>query len=499
MASQNIKINIGSSFNSEGMDRAAGAVGNLSRNIGKTAGAISRLGGSFESMGGAAGKAIGNVSNLLGAIATGGWVGAITAGITTTISLFQKSFEAMDEMKKKHEELAKAQEKAKKSAEEWIMSLRVKELSGAISAGERYVQTLNRIASAEAKVVQAQNQLNGAMSDTGLAQLQAEISNSVNSADGPDAKARAMSAGNIRIAEEQYRITKERQSAEVESLRTALANAKAVEMHTRASIEAAEATSGLKADHTKLVEATKAREAAEIQLAAAEERQRAAMIRAQTSINDAKAANDELIKAQKEAVALLLEENHTRNERKALQDELKAAQEDGVKEIKAADKKIKDAKEELAEAIKNTKRAFADGDPKDIFAGLSGEDSEGLRRRISSTANWGSERSFNPAKAQRWADTHGGMLGGLSQSEQREYNNLAAKAAGGQQLSESQRKRLHELASKDPEQQRMKAEAKEDKAREKVAAAEKAREKAVEKMQSDIDEIRRKLEDLGLQ
>ena len=256
MADQKININIGSSYNGEGMNKALGSIDKLSKTTGKVAGAVGRLGGSFEALGGSAGKAIGNVSNLMGALATGGLWGGIVAGLTTSIALFQDAMAMMDEMKKRAEENAKEWKKAEENAKKWIQSIQENELN------------------------KAQNDLNHAMDETKFAELQSDIAGSINAASSPDEKARARSLGNIRLAEAQQAMTLEDQKAIVEQKRAALENAKAVVLHTKATIEAAEMASGLKADHTKLDLAIKAREEAELQLKLAEERQKAATIRA---------------------------------------------------------------------------------------------------------------------------------------------------------------------------------------------------------------------------
>lgn len=280
MADQKININIGSSYNGEGMNKALGSIDKLSKTTGKVAGAVGRLGGSFEALGGSAGKAIGNVSNLMGALATGGLWGGIVAGLTTSIALFQDAMAMMDEMKKRAEENAKEWKKAEENAKKWIQSIQENELNKIQQYGEKLVSTLNRLADAEARVTKAQNDLNHAMDETKFAELQSDIAGSINAASSPDEKARARSLGNIRLAEAQQAMTLEDQKAIVEQKRVALENAKAVVLHTKATIEAAEMASGLKADHTKLDLAIKAREEAELQLKLAEEKQKAATIRA---------------------------------------------------------------------------------------------------------------------------------------------------------------------------------------------------------------------------
>ena len=163
MANQRINIDIGSSYNGSGMNKALSGIDNLSKQTGKVASAVGRLGGSFEALGGSAGKAIGNVSNLMGALATGGLWGGIIAGLTTSISLFQDAFRMMDEMEKREKERAKAAEEAAKKAEEWIKSLYATDFDGIISKGEKYVSMLNKLAAAENKVTAAQNRLNASL------------------------------------------------------------------------------------------------------------------------------------------------------------------------------------------------------------------------------------------------------------------------------------------------------------------------------------------------
>lgn len=148
MADQKLTINIGSSWNGAGMQKAMGAVNTLSRSAGKAARAVNGLGSAFGSLGGEAGKAVNAIAGFAGAFATGGVWGFAIAGLTTAIQLFKDSFAMMDEMKKKAEEQAKAWEKAEKAAEKWIEQLNQKDFDEVISNTEKYVAELNKVAAA---------------------------------------------------------------------------------------------------------------------------------------------------------------------------------------------------------------------------------------------------------------------------------------------------------------------------------------------------------------
>lgn len=52
MADQKVNINIGSSYNGEGMNKALAGIDTISKTAGKAAGAVGKLGGSFEGLGG---------------------------------------------------------------------------------------------------------------------------------------------------------------------------------------------------------------------------------------------------------------------------------------------------------------------------------------------------------------------------------------------------------------------------------------------------------------
>lgn len=116
-----------------------------------------------------------------------------------------------------------------------------------------------------------------------FAELNQEISQSVNKADSPDAKARAVAAGNVRLAEAQQATVAKRAQEEVDARRKAVEDAKKTELHTKAALEAAEwdaKNAGKKVDYTPLRQAIADREVAEKELAIAQNKQKEELIKA---------------------------------------------------------------------------------------------------------------------------------------------------------------------------------------------------------------------------
>lgn len=155
MADQTLKINVGSSYDGSGMSKAMGAVNTLSQKAGKAASSVGRLGSSFGMLGGEAGKAVGAVASFAGAFAAGGVWGLAIAGVTATIQLFKDSFNMMDVMNKKAEEQAKAWQEAEKAAKAWLGALKENEFNTIISNADKAVSSLNKLASAQARVALA--------------------------------------------------------------------------------------------------------------------------------------------------------------------------------------------------------------------------------------------------------------------------------------------------------------------------------------------------------
>lgn len=100
MADQNVKINIGTSFNGEGVAKSIQGMGKIGDAAKKASSTIGQLAGSFEGLDNSASKAIGSIGNLMSAFATGGAFGMAAMAVTTIVSAFS-------EMKQKAEEAAK--------------------------------------------------------------------------------------------------------------------------------------------------------------------------------------------------------------------------------------------------------------------------------------------------------------------------------------------------------------------------------------------------------
>ena len=148
--------------------------------------------------------------------------------------------------------------------------------------------------------------------------------------------------------------------------------------------------------------------------------------------------------------------------------------------MKNATQELKDAQLDYAAACRRAKNAadaaatIADGGVWNPNGATPGRD-RGSVGPASNNEDWnGSAFAKSRSQEANYWTSHPdeakakGVNAGLSKKEQREYNDLASKWAGGQDLSPSQRKRLHELAEKDPEQQKLKAEKDAEKAKDNV-------------------------------
>lgn len=105
---------------------------------------------------------------------------------------------------------------------------------------------------------------------------------------------------------------------------------------------------------------------------------------------------------------------------------------------------------------------------------------------------------------QRWARSHqaqaaaAGIQAGLSKREQRELDRLDEKFAGGQALSDSEKRRRAELAAKDPERIRQRAEKAAEKAAQEKEAKQAAKDAAEKALQDNVKNIYELMKQLGL-
>lgn len=92
MAKNDLKLNIKSTFDSDGMRKLDSALKDTSRTVGSTAKVIGSVSSELKGMSGAAGQAAGAISGLFSAFTQGGPVALIIAGITTAVGLLANAF-----------------------------------------------------------------------------------------------------------------------------------------------------------------------------------------------------------------------------------------------------------------------------------------------------------------------------------------------------------------------------------------------------------------------
>lgn len=230
-------------------------------------------------------------------------------------------------------------------------------------------------------------------------------------------------------------------------------------------------------------------------------------------MDNAKAAQDGLIKAQKEAMGALLQEAADRSARSAAERDIADIQKQTAEKIKKIDVEIKDAKEELKKAIDRAKTAY-DAEAAIAGGGVWNPNNAAIGgrfggRRGASANNVDNQPWQDFAKPegwdQRWAQTHSaeaarrGIDAGLSKKEQNEYDRLAGKFASNPEgMQDSERKRLRELAERDPARKAAKAQEEADKRAKELEAKQKQKEQIQERAYKDIAEIKQYLEGLGL-
>ena len=147
MADQNIRINIGSTYSGDGMNKALAATGKLSNTAKKTAGAVGQLAGAFEGLGGQASKSIGAVAGALGALATGGVFGAIIFAVTALVSWFSK----LGEQEKPIEKMKRTLEGVSTATEKLVTST-----SDAISKIDKTTKAVDALTAAHLRLANAE-------------------------------------------------------------------------------------------------------------------------------------------------------------------------------------------------------------------------------------------------------------------------------------------------------------------------------------------------------
>lgn len=541
MANQKIQIDIGSSFNGAGMNKAMSSVDNLSKSAKKTAGAVGQLAGAFDGLGGSASKSISAVAGGLSAIATGGVFGAIIFAVTTIVGLFQKMGEdngmeklnktldglkentekissststatskidkytaAIDKLTAAHLRLSNAEAKAKKNAldesveampdgtdeEQAAKIIR----QAAVDKTKVQIDTDSAKGAADAKVQGTENKLKALgdklkLLDDSLSKLGENLT----SYDHEIAKAKQKlyarqerKAGKDEIDEAKDELkaaVKARNEFVAKTYNPAVQAKNDVQSEIKtAKVEkqaAEQERANVIADNTK-------------KLKVAEAAYRGSLVQA-ANVRDRQTIEAEQVMAEQRARAASIQMLDKREQ-----------------ELEAATKELADAEQQYAWKLKDARNALAAFQT--IQAGgvwnPNGAQIGGrINGRQGASANNGDNAGFSDfAKPkgweERWAQSHAdyaaanGIVTGMSKKDQREYENLANKMVEGGRgaLSKSEQKRWDELRKKDPEYQAELAEKNAEKAKGKRDDLK----TKVSELKTSVDAIKTYLENLGL-
>lgn len=529
MANQNVKINIGSSYDGSGMAKALGAVNTMSGQAKKAAGAVGQLAGAFSGLGGTASKSIGAIASGLGAIASGGIFGAIVFGVTSLVSWLQKLGEQqspIEQMKKNLEGIKDVTDKITTSSNNSITSI------------EKMARATEALAKARVRLENAQAEAQKAKIDSDIDSLEE---------DGTDEGA----AQNImkRAAAEKAKVqidadtAKRAADAIVDSLATAIDTSKDKigvlknTLHGYQDEKSGTFINGLDQqkdaldkeveEAKRLLYARSERRASEEELKQAEDQLKEAAKAYNDFINNTynptvhklndeqnnlttqeanlKAAEQErtnvlnantkkLEAADKRYIGATVEAADARARNKIAEEQLVAEQEayaanwqrqqEIEAELEAATKQLAQAELDAAAAQRNAANAAnaaaatANGgiwNPNGVPVGGRGRPREGA------AANNGDNAGFNDfAKPKGWdarfAQTHSewaaanGIIAPLSDNDEREKARLVNKMAEGgyENLSDKDKAKWDDIKKRDPEYLAQKAEEEAEKARENV-------------------------------
>ncbi len=542
MASQNIRINIGSSYNGAGMKQAMDSVNTLSNTAKKTAGAVGQLAGAFDGLGGTASKTIGAISGGLGALATGGIFGAIIFAVTSIVGLFQK----WSEEEKGIDKLNKTIDGIKESTEKVSTST-----SSAIGKIDKYTASIDKLTAAHLRLANAQakakkNALDEsveAMPD-GTDEQQADrlmrqavvdkmkVQIDADSAKGA-ADAKVQGAENkLKALEDKLKLLDDslgKLSENLTSYDGTIAKAQqklyARQERKASKDEIEEATEELKAAvkaRNEFVAKTynptiqQKNDVVNEMKSATVDRQAAEQERANVI-----AENTKKLKVAEDAYngAMVMAANV--RERETIQAEQLVAEQlaraaniqaldEREQELEEATKQLADAEQQYAWKLKDARNALAafqtiqNGgiwNPNGVQIGGRINARQGASANNMDNAGF-SDFAKPKGWEERWAQTHAdyaaanGIVTGMSKKDQREYNNLANKMfeGGRNALSKSEQKRWDELKKKDPEYQAQLAERNAEKAKDKRDDLK----TKIGELKTSVDTIKTYLENLGL-
>lgn len=541
MASQKIQIDIGSSFNGAGMNKALGSVNTLANTAKKTAGAVGQLAGAFDGLGGTASKAVNAVAGGLGAIATGGVFGAIIFAVTTIVGLFQKMGEdnGMEKLKKNIDGIKESTEKVSSST-----NTAIGKIDKYTAAIDKLTAAQLRLANAEAKAKknaldesveampdgtdeeQAAKIIRQAAVDKTKVQIDADSAKGAADAkvQGADNKLKALgdklkllddslaklgenlTSYDHEIAKAQQKLyARQERKAGKDEIDAAKEELKAA-VKARNEFVAKTYNPAVQAKNdvqNEIKTATVERQAAEQEranviadntkkLKVAEAAYRGSLVQA-ANVRERETIEAEQLMAEQEARAASIQ-----------------ALDEREQELEAATKELADAEQLYAWKLKDARNALkafetiqAGGvwNPNGAQIGGRINGRQGASANNTDNAGFG---DFAKPKGweERWAQSHAdyaaanGIVTGMSKKDQREYNNLANKMVEGGRgaLSKSEQKRWDELRKKDPEYQAQLAERNAEKAKGKRDDLK----TKVSELKTSVDAIKTYLENLGL-
>ena len=557
MASNNIQINIGSSFNGTGMEKAMGTVKNFSNSAKGAASAVGHLSQTLGGMGGPVSKLIGDLTGLTSALAMGGTVGIAIAGVTSLISLFKFFSEEADKAKKAQEKLFT--DNLNKGINEYGKNL------------DTVSNKLKNVQTQQEKVLKSTTDLNTALTDKNVAQAQL---NAINASAGASTGERGViqAKANIDIARMKGQNSISTADANVQTSRNRLNNTNTTLGLLGDEIRALTGRIGVlkglneayhksaantgfqddalnsKAHSTQLAYNKATKKLAELQekqaellqqqtaqrneLKTAEEKAATARInadaanaKAQMELKDAEDKQwEEDEKAREESIKETWAEVTVRAERAAKMKEEERAEkklrdtitqhEKDEKALDIATKELEDAQKDYATKLKNASIAqnILDGTSNGGIWNPNGVTPGGrFGPRDGASANNNDNAGFTDfAKPKgwdaRWAQTHPdqaaaqGIVPPLSDKDQATKNRLVNKMANGgyENLSDSEKKEWDRIKGIDPEEKAREAEKKAEEARKRAEEAQKEKEAVEQKLRDDVSEILSLLQKLGL-
>lgn len=555
MASNNIQINIGSSFNGTGMEKAMGTVKNFSNSAKGAASAVGHLSQTLGGMGGPVSKLIGDLTGLTSALAMGGTVGIAIAGVTSLISLFKFFSEEADKAKKAQEKLFT--DNLNKGINEYGKNL------------DTVANKLKNVQTQKERVLKSTTDLNTALTDKNVAQAQL---NAINASAGASTGERGViqAKANIDIVRMKGQNSISTADANVQTSRNRLNNTNTTLGLLGDEIRALTGRIGVlkglneayhnsaaktgfqddalnsKAHSTQLAYNKATKKLAELQekqaellqqqtaqrneLKTAEEKAATARInanaanaKAQMELKDAEDKQwEEDEKAREESIKETWAEVTVRVERAAKMKEEERAEkklrdtitqhEKDEKALDIATKELEDAQKDYATKLRNAQIANLNADwrtasswnggtalPQNQITGngFNGQNRYGQRNNASIHDTGYNQRVQEGYD--RNAQSQGFGLSARDKARQRELEKAYDRALDrGEKLDANKQAELDELDARDPAKQKAKAAKEAEEAKKRAEEAQKEKDAADKKLKDDVSKIVSLLQKLGL-